>query len=145
MKCLRLLSSLIPSLVMLASCSSAYSLNPSLDVRQYAHTSWKVRDGFAKGEITSIAQTPDGYLWLGTDLGLYRFDGIRNVTWQPPDGQQLPSNTIFTLLVAKDGTLWVGTDKGLASWKNNQLTQYPALAGQHIFRIVEDHEGCLLY
>jgi signal transduction histidine kinase/ligand-binding sensor domain-containing protein len=143
MKCLRLLSSLIPSLVLLASCSSAYSLNPSLDVRQYAHTSWKVREGFAKGEITTIAQTPDGYLWVGTDLGLYRFDGIRNVTWQPPDGQQLPSNMIFSLLVAKDGTLWVGTDKGLASWQNNQLTQYPALAGQHIFRLVEDHEGTI--
>src|SRR5215469_2577525 len=63
-------------------CRCALALNPSLDVSQYAHTAWKFRDGFTKGTIVSIAQTPDGYLWLGTEFGLLRFDGVRSVPWQ---------------------------------------------------------------
>ena len=59
---------------LLAWPSSAFALNPTLDISQYAHTAWKIRDGFFKGAIYSIAQTPDGYLWLGTDVGMLRFN-----------------------------------------------------------------------
>jgi len=121
----------------------AFALNPTLDVSQYAHTSWKIRDGFANGSILSIAQTPDGYLWLGTAFGLYRFDGVRNVLWQPPPDQHLPSTTISTLVVARDGALWIGTWSGLVSWKNGKLTQYTELAGLHILALVEDDEGSI--
>ena len=125
---------------MLIAATSAFALNPTLDVSQYAHTAWKIRDGFAKGSIIAIAQTPDGYLWLGTAFGLYRFDGVRNVLWQPPPDQQLPSNTITKLVVARDGTLWIGTWRGLASWKNDKLAQYAELDGLHIFALAEDDE-----
>src|SRR5262245_21633680 len=99
--------------MLLAACTSAFALNPALDVNQYAHTSWKIREGFPKGQINSIAQTPDGYLWLGTEFGLVRFDGVRNVAWQPPPDQPLPSSYIMSLLAGRDGTLWIGTAKGL--------------------------------
>ena len=118
--------------MVLACCACAFALDPSLDISQYAHTAWKVREGFSKGYITSIAQTPDGYLWLGTEFGLLRFDGVRAVPWQPPAGQHLPSSYIRSLLAARDGTLWIGTLKGLASWKDGKLTQYPELAGQSV-------------
>jgi len=129
--------------ILLACCPSAFALNPSLDVSQYAHTSWKIRDGFTKGTINSIAQTPDGYLWLGTEFGLFRFDGLKNVHWQPPTDQQLPDSHIYSLFAARDGTLWIGTAKGLASWKDGKLTQYAELAGQFIFKLLEDREGTL--
>src|SRR6185295_6102881 len=119
--------------LLLAWCPSAFALDPTLDVSQYAHMSWKIRDGFAKGAINTIAQTADGYLWLGTEFGVYRFDGVRNVAWQPPKDQPLPSDTISKLLGARDGTLWIGTFKGLASWKDGKLTQYTELAGQTVF------------
>src|SRR5262249_48115931 len=90
-------------------CRSAFALDPALDISQYAHTSWKNRDGFSKGRITALAQTPDGYLWIGTELGLSRFDGVRNVSWQPPSGQSLPSPFIRSLLVTRDGRLWIAT------------------------------------
>src|SRR5580658_1151066 len=129
--------------ILLACCRCAFALDPSLDVSQYAHTAWKVREGFSKGAIYSIAQTPDGYLWLGTDSGLLRFDGVRNILWEPPSDQQLPSTRISSLFAARDGTLWIGTMKGLASWKSGKLTQFPDLAGQGIFSLLEDHEGTL--
>ena len=128
---------------MLIARTCAFGLNPAPDVSQYAHTAWKIRDGFAKGSILSIAQTPDGYLWLGTAFGLYRFDGVRNVLWQPPPDQHLPSSTITSLVASRDGTLWVGTRNGLSSWKNGKLTQYPELAGLAIRALVEDHEGSI--
>ena len=69
----------------------ALALDPSLEVNQYARTTWRVRNGFSLGNIYAIAQTPDGYLWFGTELGLVRFDGVRSTPWQPPAGQHLPS------------------------------------------------------
>jgi signal transduction histidine kinase/ligand-binding sensor domain-containing protein len=127
--------------VLLAWCPCAMALDAALDVSQYAHTAWKVREGFAKGAISSIAQTADGYLWLGTEFGLLRFDGVRAVSWQPPPGQHLPSDFIMSLLVTRDGTLWIGTLKGLASWKDGKLTQYTELDGRYIYALAEDREG----
>lgn len=128
--------------IWLACSSFASALDPALDISQYAHTAWKVRDGFAKGIIYAIAQTPDGYLWLGTEFGLLRFDGIRAVPWMPPHGQ-LPSNDIPTLLVTRDGTFWIGTTKGLASWKDGKLTTYSELNGSRIFALLEDRNGAV--
>ena len=127
--------------VLLACCPCASALNPSLDINQYAHTAWTVRDGVFRGIISSIAQTPDGYLWLGTEFGLLRFDGIRSVPWQPPAGEHLPSSLLTSLLAGKDGRLWIGTNKGLASWKDGKLAHYPQLSGQGIQAILEDREG----
>src|SRR5229473_1753066 len=129
--------------VLLASGPGAFALDPGLDMSQYAHTAWKVRDGFTQGYITAMAQTPDGYLWLGTEFGLLRFDGVRNVRWQPPAGQQLPDNRIHDLLVARDGTLWISTVKGLASWKDGKLAHYPELAGQILGPLLQDRKGTI--
>jgi signal transduction histidine kinase/ligand-binding sensor domain-containing protein len=129
--------------ILLAWGTGAYALDPALDVSQYAHTAWKIRDGFTKGEIRSITQTPDGFIWLGTEFGLLRFDGVRAVPWQPPPDQHLPSSNILSLLAARDGTLWIGTFEGLVSWKDGKLTQYERLAGHYIFKILEDHEGTI--
>src|ERR1700746_2544177 len=102
---------MLAGLLMAGPCTLA--LNPVLDVSQYAHTAWKIRDGFAKGSILSIAQTPDGYLWLGTAFGLYRVEGVRKRLWEPPSDQHLPSNIIQNMITAHDGPLWIGTWNGL--------------------------------
>lgn len=128
---------------MLVSCACAYSLDPSLDISQYAHTAWKIREGFATGTIHEIAQTPDGYLWLATESGLLRFDGDHTVPWQPPPGEHLPSNDIRALVAGRDGTLWLGTAKGLVSWKDDRLTRFPQLAGFDVYTLLQDHEGTI--
>ena len=120
-------------------CPRAPALDPSLDLTQYSHTAWTSRDGLM-GSTRSIVQTPDGYLWIGTEFGLFRFDGVRFVQWSPPPGQHLPSSNIVALLAASDGTLWIGTLEGLASWKDRRLTQYPEINGGAL-ALLEDHEG----
>ncbi|HEX6716066.1 MAG TPA: two-component regulator propeller domain-containing protein [Pyrinomonadaceae bacterium] len=129
--------------ILLACCSCAFALNPSLDVNQYAHTAWKIGDGLPSGALRAIAQTPDGYLWLGTEFGVLRFDGVRTVPWEPPSGDRLPNSDIRSLQGARDGRLWIGTFTGLASWKDGKLTHYPELDGQVIEWLLEDREGTI--
>ena len=131
--------------VLLAHSACVFALDPSLDVSQYAHSSWKIREGFSRGSIFAIAQTPDGYLWLGTELGLVRFDGVHAIPWQPPDGEQLPDGFVYQLLVSRDGTLWIGTEKGLASWKDGQLTQYPEAAGHAVHLLAQGADGTIWF
>ena len=127
--------------ILLTSSLCAFALDPALHVSQYAHTSWKVRDGVFRGGITAVTQTPDGYLWLGTEFGLIRFDGVAAVPWQPPSHASLAGRPVLKLLTTRDGTLWVGTDPGLTSQKAGKLTQYPELANQRVSVLVEDREG----
>ncbi len=130
-------------LLLLSLACCGFALDPSLDISQYAHTAFKVRDGFGRGFFLSIAQTPDGYLWLGTDFGLLRFDGVRLVSWQPPPGQRLPGTDIPTLLVTRDGALWIGTVNGLARWKDGTLITWAELSGQRISSLLQDRAGAV--
>ena len=114
---------------------------PSIPISQYAHTSWKVRDGFLLGGVFAIAQTPDGYLWLGNGSGLFHFDGIRFVPWQPPAGDQRPIAGVYSLLSARDGTLWIGTFQGLASWRDGRLTWLREFDDIFVTSILEDRNG----
>src|SRR6201993_402956 len=143
MRAEKLRNTLLALGILVAFCPCAFALDPSLDVNQYAHTVWKLREGFSKGIISSIAQTPDGYLWLGTEFGLLRFDGKRAVPWQPPSGEHLPSSDIRSVRTARDGALWIGTSGGLVSWKAGKLTHYPTFAGLIIEALLEDREGTI--
>ena len=126
--------------VYLAGCGSGFALNPSLDISQYGHNAWTVRGGYSLGNVYAIAQTLDGYLWLGGEFGLFRFDGVRSIPWQPPAGQHLPDKP-SSLLVTRDGTLWIGTFGGLATWSGGKLTRYPELDGLRVTSLLEDREG----
>jgi len=125
---------------MLLLCCRVSALNPSLDLSQYAHTAWTHREGLM-GSAQSIAQTSDGYLWLGTEFGLVRFDGVRFFSWTPPAGERLPSSDIMALLAAHDDTLWIGTSDGLASFNNGRLLLFPKIAAEPVFALLEDREG----
>ena len=129
-------------LILLACCRYASALNPSLDVNQYAHNAWTIRDGFFKGMID--VNCPDA-----RRLSLARH-GIRlaSLRWRSErpmaaaGGEHLPSSYIRSLLAARDGRLWIGTEKGLASWKDGKLTHYPELAGR-VVSLLEDREGTI--
>ncbi len=131
----------ISTLGFLFGSAPALALDPSLEVSQYGRTTWRVRNGFALGNIYAIAQTPDGYLWFGTEFGLFRFDGVRSAPWQPPAGQHLPVESINSLLVTRDGTLWIGTFAGLATWRGGKLTRRPELGEEFVASLFEDRDG----
>ena len=128
--------------IALAICPPAYALNPLLDVNQYAHTSWTVRDGVFDGSVTAIAQTPDGYLWVGTEFGLVRFDGVRFAPWEPPKGAAVSGRIRGEmLLAARDGSLWIDSYPGIVRLKDGRLYRYPSLDAPSFLSLAEDPDG----
>jgi ligand-binding sensor domain-containing protein len=111
-------------LFLLLATSSAWSLDPDRHISQYGHTAWRIQDGFFDGPVRAITQTTDGYIWIGTEAGLFRFDGVRLVSWSSHEGEQLPSTFITALLGAHDGSLWIGTDAGLVHQVDGHLLTY---------------------
>jgi signal transduction histidine kinase/ligand-binding sensor domain-containing protein len=130
----------ISTLTLVLGSAPLLALDPSLDISQYGHAAWTAPNGFSVGAIFAMAQTPDGYLWLGGEFGLFRFDGVQAVPWQPPAGQKLPDKP-YALLVTRDGTLWIGTFRGLVSWKGDKLTRYPEIGDRFVTSLLEDREG----
>jgi signal transduction histidine kinase/ligand-binding sensor domain-containing protein len=135
---LRPLVGIFISLALFTISSSA--LDPARQISQYAHTAWRISDGFFNGTPQAIAQTADGYLWIGTEAGLVRFDGVRFVPWTAPNGEHLPSSRIHSLLGTRDGSLWIGTTRGLVRWNNFQLTGIQGGSG-FIESLVEGPQG----
>jgi signal transduction histidine kinase/ligand-binding sensor domain-containing protein len=135
----------VPGLLLVAALftcpSRALPVDPPLQIAQYAHTAWTAREGANMGIVFAMAQTPDGYLWIAGSFGLFRFDGIRFVPWQPPEGQSLPSGA-YSLLASRDGTLWIGTYSGLASWDGRKfIRRHPEVGMRFVTSLLEDRNG----
>jgi len=129
--------------LLLVALPRALALDPDRRISQYGHTVWRIQDG-AISPPTNIAQTTDGFLWITTAQGLMRFDGVRFMPWQPPQGQNLPGTHFSAVLGSRDGSLWIGTTRGLARWKDGQLRTYTDL--EHptgIGEIIEDDSGTI--
>ena len=120
----------------------ARAVDPDWKISQYAHTSWRLQDGFFSDLPHAMAQTQDGYLWMGTRIGILRFDGVRSVPFTTLGGKSLPAGPIGALLGASDGSLWIGSATGLVHWKGGKLIPYPAIPGD-IVQILEDAEGVI--
>ncbi|WPB81494.1 triple tyrosine motif-containing protein [Archangium violaceum] len=99
-------------LALAASLSPCDAAAISLD--HYAYTPLSVTDG-APADIWTLEQAPTGYLWLGTGMGLYRFDGVRFDRYPLRDGQRLPSSNINALKVLPNGDIWLGFYAGGAA------------------------------
>jgi PAS domain S-box-containing protein len=127
----------------LVALPRALAVDPDRRISQYGHTVWRIQDG-AISPPTNIAQTTDGFLWITTAQGLMRFDGVRFMQWQPPQGQNLPGTHLSAVFGSRDGSLWIGTTHGLARWKDGQLRTYTDL--EHptgISAIMEDDSGTI--
>jgi signal transduction histidine kinase/ligand-binding sensor domain-containing protein len=106
------------------TCLPSWALDRDRTLRQFSHASWTAKDG-APEEIGAIAQTTDGYLWLGAQRGLFKFDGIQFTRYVPPAGVRLPSSNIHALMATPDGGLLIAfTPSGVALLKQGQLTLY---------------------
>ena len=123
------------------------AVDPNRHISQYAHTAWRVQDGAFSGIPRTIAQSADGYVWIGTTSGLLRFDSVNFVPWIPTDSKGGFSNAITALAGARDGSLWIGaqssrTTSTLTRLANHQITTFPTGLGR-INSILEDHNGTI--
>lgn len=117
---------------------------PPATVDDYVVTSWTEPDGLWASYIRAFAQDREGYLWLGTENGLIRFDGVRFVWFQPRNGTQLPQRSVVNLCVGTDASLWVGfgIGGGLSQIRDDRVTNHDLYDG-FVNGCVEDADGTL--
>ncbi len=130
-------------LLVLGELCRVAALNPSKALTQYTISHWTQEQGLPQNTISAVAQTADGYLWLGTDEGLARFDGYEFVVFSR-DTCKLPSNSILALAAGPAGTLWIGTPSGLTEYRNRTFrtyTQKEGLPGNSVSSLFVDHAG----
>lgn len=90
----------------------ARALDPARDLLQYNYETWGRQNGLPANGIHTITQTADGYLWLGTQSGLIRFDGVHFIQYSLPPGAPFRSNVISSVAPAARGGLWFGVTQG---------------------------------
>jgi signal transduction histidine kinase/ligand-binding sensor domain-containing protein len=121
-----------------------FGIDRDLRLDQLYHTAWTAKDG-APGGIVAMAQTADGYLWLGAPSGLYRFDGLQFELYRPASGPSLPKTSIGVLMATPDGGLWISyTLGGVSFLKNGRLTNYAqqdGLPNNVIRSMARDQDG----
>jgi signal transduction histidine kinase/ligand-binding sensor domain-containing protein len=108
--------------VALSLCHKAGAVDPSRPLDEYAHTVWKTGSDGLYGQPLTVAQSGDGYLWVGTSAGLFRFDGVRFRVWGQNEAGHPFDGPVDYLYSSADGSLWISTlYKGLSRLKGQRV------------------------
>jgi signal transduction histidine kinase/ligand-binding sensor domain-containing protein len=98
----------LPAALALASCAClAHALDPERILSQYMRQRWGSDRGYTGGSVTALAQTPDGYLWIGTEKGLIRFDGFNFHAFPLATPTTFPIGPVQALTSDGQGNLWI--------------------------------------
>ncbi len=137
---------ILAAAVLLGYVLPALALEPSTPLASYARQTWGMENGLPQNTVQALAQTRDGFVWLGTEVGLVRFDGNGFQVFDRNSTPALPGNDVRCLLETRDGALWIGTSDGLARWKDGVVTAFTTkdgLPGNGIRALVESANGML--
>ena len=105
-----------------------------------------MENGLPQNTVQALIQTRDGFVWLGTEVGLVRFDGNSFALFDHTTNPALPGNDVRCLFESRDGSMWIGTSEGLARWKDGAVTTFTTangLPGNVIRALAEDNSGAL--
>ncbi len=116
-------------ILLLAWTHAAVALDPQRSLEHFGHQAWRTDSGLPQNTVHAILQTRDGFLWLGTDGGLVRFDGIDFVTFDAENTPAFKSDTVNHLLQDESGALWISTASGLLRYQGGAFTAYGAAQG----------------
>src|ERR1700742_2016988 len=111
-------------LAWLAGCWRASALDPRTPLDGYARQVWNTESGLPQNSVHAVLQTADGFLWLGTEGGLARFDGYQFRVFDRESTPALAGNDIRCLLEDHSGALWVGTASGLTRLKDGHARTF---------------------
>jgi len=134
------------TVLLVAVAGQALALEPALRPSQYVLDNWQIPEGLPQTSAQSIARTPDGYLWIGTEEGLARFDGVRFTVFNTDNESGIPNKDISILSVDRAGRLWIGTRSGIAVLEKGRFTpidKIKGLARAYVRVIVEGKTGRL--
>jgi signal transduction histidine kinase/ligand-binding sensor domain-containing protein len=110
-------------------------------------TSWTEAGGRPLGSVYAIAQALDGYLWIASDAGLFRFDGSQFVHWDSMSDTPLPKAPVTAVSVARDGSIWIGLAASVGLMQLHDRKVVPVAAGtpqlEFVDAIEQDKKGIL--
>ena len=107
----------------------AWALDPHRALDHYGYQVWRTDSGLPQNTVRSLLQTADGYLWLGTEGGLVRFDGTDFVTFNVENTPQFQSDLVYDLLQDAQGALWISTGSSLLRYQAGTFTAYTTQQG----------------
>lgn len=113
----------------MSGVATLVALEPSRKLWHYGFAQWQDRDGLPQNTVQAIAQTADGYLWLGTEAGLVRFNGRKFRTFDPSNEPAIRSNSVPALAARPDGGLWIGTRSGLVLYQAGRFVRWGTAEG----------------
>jgi len=124
--------------------TTAPGLDPRKSISQYAHDAWTIDEGLPQSSVLTIAQGSDGYLWLGTEAGLVRFDGVTFTTYNTANTPALTDNYINALLMDRADTLWAGSwYGGVTSRSHGRPAPAPGANGSRVNGLFQDRAGTI--
>jgi PAS domain S-box-containing protein len=127
-------------IVICLRCSSLFGQTPESVSVQVGHDSWTFQQG-APADVACLAQTNDGFLWLGGPNGLFRFDGTRFEAFNSPFGDRLLSNNLYSLFAPPSGGLWIGyTFGGFSFLDKGRVTNYASGIGS-VYGFAQGRDG----
>src|ERR1700730_13936325 len=103
----RPITKLVVLLAVICLSCPAHASDPNRTIAQYLRERWFSDRGFTGNAVTALTQTPDGYLWIGTDKGLLRFDGSIFRTFPRATPTSFPIGPVQALMVSSQGVLWI--------------------------------------
>ncbi|MGI8967038.1 MAG: two-component regulator propeller domain-containing protein, partial [Limisphaerales bacterium] len=116
-------------------------------ISHYSSRLWQTDDGLPQNSVQAILQSRDGFLWLGTQEGLARFDGLQFTVINRANTPELPTSSFTALLEAKDGSFWFGSEgNGLTRINRGKVFQYNranGLAGDTVRCLVQQRDGTI--
>jgi ligand-binding sensor domain-containing protein len=130
-------------LLLLGLAGRAYGLEPRKLVSQYIHDSWQNDEGLPQNSVRAIARTPDGFLWLASQEGLIRFDGLTFKAFDVEHVPELRTNLLHALLVSHDGSLWIGSWGGVSRLKDHRFHHVKELESDHVLTLAEGAGGAI--
>jgi ligand-binding sensor domain-containing protein len=115
----------ITILFALSGITSVQAADLPKGLSEYIHHKWQQAQGLPQDTVQAVAQTRDGYLWLGTQEGLVRFDGHTFKVFDKSNTPAFKHNDVVALAATSDGGLWIGTFSGLVHMKAGEFTAHP--------------------
>ena len=112
-----------------SSALASLALDPNRSLNEFGHQAWLTENGLPQNTVQAIVQTQDGYLWIGTQEGLARFDGLNFTVFDKENTPAFKSNDIRALHEDKQGQLWISTSYGLICRHNGQFTSFTVNEG----------------
>ncbi|MGV8930744.1 MAG: sensor histidine kinase [Luteimonas sp.] len=137
----------LPSLALGVLCfvgvaQPANALDPAKALTQYVHTVWRTDDGLPQNSVTRILETDDGFLWVGTQAGVARFDGVSFTTFDHNNTPALSDDYITDLVQDRRGTLWIATfNNGVATFRDGTFSHFDAVDTRSGSTLAADMDG----